>query len=152
MKRHPALHPLSHDHHQTLVLALRLKKGGPASPNDNWPTELEAQRSEVLRIAQRDLFPHFDSEELWLFGSVPSLSEAESILLEDHKQIRALVAKLEQLPANAFETLKSLGEALESHVRKEEREYFPKLQEVLSEEDLVLLGEKLRGSPVAPGS
>ncbi len=51
MKRHPSLHPLSHDHHHGLVQAKRLPENAPgAAPG-------------LPRAWQNDIEPHFEREE-----------------------------------------------------------------------------------------
>jgi hypothetical protein len=140
VKRHPALHKLSHDHHHGLVMALRLKKGGPASPNDNWPMDRSQQVGSLLAFASNELFPHFEIEEMYLLGIAGD--ELDERLLEDHREVRELLAQIE---ANSdIETsLKRFGEKLEAHIRFEEREFFPQLQEILGEERLSALADKL---------
>lgn len=142
MKRHPALHKLSHDHHHGLVMALRLKKGGPASPNDNWPTEREKQVESLLAFAKNDLFRHFTIEEEQLLGlaSNPAL---DARLTQDHADLRELLSRIE-MASNADELLKEFGQKLEAHIRFEEREFFPHLQDVLGDDRLAELADRLR--------
>lgn len=139
MKRHPALHSLSHDHHHGLVMALRLKKGGPASPNDNWPTDRAAQIQSLLSFARNELLPHFELEERHLLGLAQDLDER---LIADHRELRALLESIGS-GVSADPMLKQFGEMLEAHIRFEEREFFPRLQEVLGEEGLSQLAQKL---------
>jgi len=40
--------------------------------------------------------------------------------------------------------LDELGYLLESHIRKEERELFTSIQKILTEEELIQLGKKLK--------
>jgi hypothetical protein len=140
MKRHPALHSLSHDHHHGLVMALRLKKGGPASPNDNWPTDRSQQIESVLVFARNELLPHFAIEEKQLVGCTAGCEDLEQRLRADHDELRSMLAELETTkPDKASELLQKLGARLEAHIRFEEREYFPKLQELLGEEGMARL-------------
>lgn len=145
MKRHPALHPLSHDHHHALVMALRLKKGGPASPNDNWPHDRAKQIESILVFARAELLPHFEIEEAQLVGCTSGCEDLEARLKRDHEELRHLLSDLATVePDKADEILKMLGAKLESHIRFEEREYFPKLQELLGDDRLAQLADKLR--------
>ena len=140
MKRHAALHKLSHDHHHGLVMALRLKKGGPASPNDNWPSDRDKQVESLLAFAANELMPHFEIEEKHLLGIAEPTMDAR--LREDHAQLRALIGSI-GAREGLEEDLKAFGERLESHIRFEEREFFPQLQEILGEERLSALADKL---------
>jgi hypothetical protein len=144
MKRHPALHALSHDHHHGLVMALRLKKGGPASPNDNWPIGRAEQIDALLAFARNELLPHFEIEEKHLVGCAEGCEELESNMRADHAELRLMLKELESInPEEANDLLQKLGMKLESHIRFEEREYFPKLQELLGEDGLTQLAGKL---------
>ena len=144
MKRHPALIPLSHDHHHGLVMALRLKKGGPASPNDNWPTDRAQQVESLLVFANNELLPHFEIEEQHLLGCTEGCEELEDRLKADHAAIRQMLAELETMPPDeTTELLQGLGAKLEAHIRFEEREYFPRLQELLGDEGLTQLAARL---------
>ena len=135
MPRHFRLIPLSHDHHEALLIALRLKKGGPTSEHDRlWPTDLAGQVRSLLLFYERELLPHFKLEEEILFpeaAALPELEEMVKDLLTQHKQIRAAIGEITQI--NDEEHLKkelaNFGILLESHVRLEERVLFPKLEE-----------------------
>jgi hypothetical protein len=140
MKRHPALQPLSNDHHHGLVMALRFKKGGPASPNDNWPSDRAQQIESPLAFARNELLPHFEIEETHLLGCVHGCEELEARLKSEHAELRQMLSELTVVPAErATELLQALGAKLEAHIRFEEREYFPRLQELLGEEGMARL-------------
>src|SRR5215211_5479133 len=102
MKRHESLVPLSHDHHQALLVALRLKKGGPSSPRDSWPTDPALQRKALNEFAERELLPHFLLEEELLFPpcivSGGELSRAAADLGNDHRNMRSLLAEMTTAP------------------------------------------------------
>ncbi len=134
MPRHKSLIPLSHEHHHTLVLALRLKKGGPTTAKDLWPTDLTEQIERTSEYANREILPHFAIEEqtIFVFGNI--IDQAKPIveaLLKDHEDLRLMIANLPNLldlpEATAKTHLRTLGERLEQHIRKEERELFPLL-------------------------
>jgi hypothetical protein len=145
MKRHPALIPLSHDHHHGLVMALRLKKGGPASPNDNWPSDPEKQIDSLLAFARNELLPHFELEEKQLLGCTTGCEELEARVWQDHRDLRMMIDDLAANPTDqAAGLLRELGARLEAHIRFEEREYFPKLQELLGDDGMARLATVLR--------
>lgn len=138
MQRTAALIPYSKEHHDGLLIALRLKKGGPSSPHDTlWPTAIAEQRDALLRFAEHDLYPHFDREEQELFPAITSISTIEQELREainslhaDHQVMREMLKKLEAVSTilEIQELLRAFGTILEAHIRKEEREVFPMIE------------------------
>ena len=67
MKRHRALIPLSHDHHEALVAARRLRHGADAP-------EPIAAATAFLAFFAASAVPHFREEEELLF---PRVADAE---------------------------------------------------------------------------
>ena len=142
IKRHKALHPLSHHHHHGLVMAHRLMKAG---------TEESKFTGEELKQKLHDFWhsagnEHFREEEellLPVYAKYALLDQPEIIenLLE-HVRIRSLVRQvLEQL--SVAETLMhELGTLLEGHIRKEERVIFPMIEKALPEQELHKLGSE----------
>lgn len=148
MKRHPDLVELSDDHHQGLVNALRLKKaasGGGADP-------AEAARN-FLGFWQEDTSVHFRKEEEVLMPVVAryvgDLLEAEPVaeMLVQHARIRGLAMQIrDEVGRDDVQpnTLRELGEQLEDHIRLEEREVFPLIEEALPETALNEVAARLR--------
>ena len=73
MKRHPALYPLSHDHHQGLILAQQLKKGAPHYKG--MPSTPEGKKEYTIAFYKSDLIRHIQDEEKILFPSAKKRSE-----------------------------------------------------------------------------
>jgi hypothetical protein len=130
MKRHAALHPLSHDHQNALARALRLRRvrDGDAAARD-------AERRSFVAFANERLTPHFREEErlvaraVQLAPAVPALEVARARLLDEHERLRAGIAALDEAKdAPDGGDLHALGELLTAHVRFEERELFELLQ------------------------
>jgi len=144
MKRHPALHPLSHDHHQGLILAQQLKKGAPQYKG--MPSTLEEKKDYTISFYNNELIKHFKAEEEILFPFVKSKNEdvdnliAEIIL--EHRKMEALVSELKETKDLEL-VLDELGQLLEKHIRKEERELFVEIEKILSEEEIKIVGTKL---------
>jgi iron-sulfur cluster repair protein YtfE (RIC family) len=144
MPRHTTLIPLSRDHHEALLIALRLKKGGPASPHDRlWSTELAKQKHSLLLFYERELLPHFTIEEEILFPAaltVPEVHETIKNLLAQHQKMREAMHGISQTndEAQLKKELADFGLMLESHIRIEERELFPKLEEAVNQGKIVL--------------
>jgi mannose-6-phosphate isomerase-like protein (cupin superfamily) len=158
VKRHPALVPLSHDHHHGLVQARRLRR---AAAEGDGGRRLRAA-SEFAAFFARETAEHFREEEELLFPLLAGRSDAAQALLAEtalqHAEIRALVARLKRSIAAAdveAGLLAGLGELLGSHIRLEERQLFPLAEELVpaKELDALSLAEgttepAVEGSPV----
>lgn len=145
MKRHPALIPVSHDHHHGLVLAQRLKRGYSKSPSSDWPENLLEQRERVVDFYQTQLVPHFRAEEEFLFPLAEQYLDDQQIvseLREEHRAINALVTSLLETPELETQFTK-LGEILEKHIRKEESNLFQAMQDKVPEAELKEAGVKI---------
>lgn len=149
MKRHPALVPLSDDHHHELVQARRLVRGAEA---------LSKERLAVARAYVAAFFPgtleHFRREEESVFPLYAAHAGDDDPLLvrtlREHMELhglaralRAEVAAEDVSPA----TLRALGELLHDHVRLEERELFQAVQRVVPAAELDVLAARGRGGP-----
>src|ERR687891_645062 len=143
MKRHPALIPLSRHHHNGLVHALRLRR---AAADGDASARLAAARGFVdffrneervhLRDEEEELFPLF----LRHVQSPPApLREARV----QHVQLEGLARKLEIAVAADIvdrDTLAAAGELLDTHIRLEERQLFPLIEELVPDDELRRLG------------
>ena len=147
MERHPALYILSHDHHKGLILAQQLKKGAPQYKG--MPSTLEGKKEYTISFYDTELVKHFEDEEKILFPSaVKSDDEIDSLVKEvisEHRKIESLINDLKK-NYDVVGLLDELGRLLENHIRKEERNLFPKMEEKLSEKELIAIGEKLSSS------
>ncbi|MEJ2194957.1 MAG: hemerythrin domain-containing protein [Ignavibacteriaceae bacterium] len=137
MKRHSALHSLSHDHHQGLILAQQLKKGAPQYKG--MPKTLEEKRHYTISFFDSDLKKHFSAEEEILFFFVQNKNtEIDNLISEiigEHRKMEKLVDKI-QITDELENILDELGWLLESHISKEERKLFMLIQDILSGEEL----------------
>ncbi len=149
MQRAPELIPLSHQHHHGLAAAKRVL-GTLDIDTSDVGTRLLAEQ--VVRFHEADLEPHFIAEETWLLPHAPAALREHT--LADHAQLRALVEFGDNLGA-IREQLRTWSDALTQHIRFEERELFPALQELLSAEQLLQIGRELESleteSPTLPG-
>lgn len=148
-RRHDGLMPLTHDHHHALAHArrLRLAAGGDAQ-------ELLRQSQGFLDFFHEDTLNHFREEEEVVFPLAigdERASELLSRVVTEHLQIHAMVARLAIEVDEAWvhgPTALRLAEALEAHIRLEERKVFPLLEEVISDDQLrgITLGPRNRDS------
>lgn len=146
MKRHPALVPLSEDHHHTLVRARELREAAGADEDAR-----AAAATRFLRHYGLHVVRHFREEEELVFPLLPLQPPELDRVLAEHQRIRALARRLRDGDREAS-TLAELGTLLEEHVRLEERVVFELVQEHASEEALATLGlERREERPDARG-
>jgi hemerythrin len=148
VKRHPALVPLSHDHHHELVRARSLRRAAGADAEGR----LAAARP-FLDFFARETLRHFRDEEEALFPLLglehPDIVRA----LREHNEIHGEVRTLRALEAGGEvppEALERLGSLVEAHVRWEERELFELVQREVAPERLG--GLRLPPRPATPAS
>lgn len=126
--RHPALIPLSHDHHHGLALALRCRKQALGQLKPLGQAGLRARASECLEFYAKNLLAHFRAEEEVLFPALrraaPQCAALIDELVGQHREINGLVSRVEA-GSGLAKSIFDLGDLLERHIRKEERELFP---------------------------
>ena len=139
MKRHPALAPLSRDHHHALVIARRLRRAAPevmAEAVAAFLAHWEAEERHHFRLEDKVLLPAYAAH------ADPDHPAVVRTLL-DHVLIRRDATCL----ANGADAsvAHALGARLADHVKLEEHELFPLIERTLPESALAALGERLRG-------
>lgn len=155
MKRAAELRTLSDDHHRGLVQARRLRKvatGEGVGP-------LEETIRTFLEFWQRETSGHFRREEEVLLPILARygqdvLSQGPVVeMLAQHARIRGLVMQLSDDYAGRVvrpETLREIRELLENHIRLEEREVFPMIEEALTEAALKEIASRLAVKEAGP--
>jgi hemerythrin-like domain-containing protein len=150
MKRHESLHALSQHHHFALLESLFIRRA-----NDESGAIRELRLREVadkfIEFWEKKGKLHFREEEEILIPTYAlhvSIQDDQDVMrmLADHAMIRAKIGKLASLLSNneAFEKdLTELGELLQNHVRLEENIIFPRMEKILSEEELQRVGNLL---------
>jgi hemerythrin-like domain-containing protein len=147
MKRHKALYPLSHEHQQALVLARNFKY--PKKPlSSTFEEQVKDLSRELTDAFEKLLRAHFANEERCL---VPLFEQNKLInqMLEEHKKLEGLYIKIADNPdkwdmKTMRDKINLFGELLDLHIRFEERELFPMIEQTLTEEELGVLGNKLK--------
>ncbi len=140
MKRHPALAPLSRDHHHALEIARRLRRA-------TTQTAPESARAFLAHWDAEEKL-HFRLEEELLLPAYAAHGEPDHPaivrMLLDHMLIRRDAA---QITANASpELLHDVGARLADHVRFEEHELFTLIEEIVPEYELEALGNRIRNT------
>lgn len=140
MLRDKNLVPLSRQHQHALALCVRIERASPIADSD-----LAAWQAEIAEHFRAEIRVHFVAEEQVLFPAARAFAELSPLiddLLSDHIWLRARFARAEARKLSAPE-LGEFGRRLSDHIRKEERQLFERLQELLPKDELVVLGAKL---------
>jgi hemerythrin-like domain-containing protein len=137
MKRHEALALLSSDHHHGLSIAKMVRSGERI--NSEGTAEIYKKLTDFFN---NELVKHFSEEEAYL---VPPLKGNILIMrmCEEHKQLRDIFASLGSTD-DMEDTLITFGKMLESHIRFEERELFPMIENTLPEKTLIEIGNLIK--------
>jgi len=106
----------------------------------------------------RELSIHAAVEEQLLYPlfrkADPDQSDLVDHSLEEHQEVKELLAKVDGRPANDPETRRIFAEiksGVEEHVSEEEGKLFPALRSHVKEDQLMLLGEKMaKAKAMAP--
>lgn len=133
--RHIALHPLSKQHHQGLLVSLLLEKGLKKR------VPVKELRDFIIQFWEQELAAHFDMEEsIFAPYSIlyPILTNQFAQMKLDHQEIRFLIQKINnESRVDQSDSINTFAALLEKHIRFEERELFNALQETLSDIELV---------------
>ena len=145
-RRHPALIPVARDHHECLILAQRLMHGTKASDRD-WPAEPVQQAATLAAFFARHLRQHFRVEEEIVFPAARGAgSEAENLvsqLLDEHREMAALVDQLAANPQVTAAELAAFGQLLNAHIRLEDRQLFPLMEAQMPADALLDLQQRV---------
>ena len=145
--RHQSLVPLSHDHHHGLALALRCRKQALGQLKPMGAVGLAERAQEFLNFYKSNLASHFEAEEKVLFPAMrtaaPTSAQIVDALVQDHEQIRQAVAQL-QSKIGLAKLIFDLGDLLERHIRKEERELFPLFESQFETAAAARIGRELK--------
>jgi hemerythrin-like domain-containing protein len=145
--RHPSLVPLSHDHHHGLALALRCRKQALGQIKPMGSEGLKERARELRDFFNVDLLKHFRAEEEALFplmrGAVPESQAMIEELTKDHERMRSATAQLEK-DTGLRKLIFDVGDLLERHIRREERELFPLFEKQIGAEEAAAVGKKIK--------
>lgn len=143
MKRHPALIPLSQDHQKGLLLAQLLKKNAPEYKG--LPKDPIGKMNYAKEVYNNELDQHFKEEEEFVFpylkGRNKEIDELVTEILSEHKILKKNILSLKE-GISLIDKMDKIGYLLESHIRKEERDLFEKVPQVLSDGELELIKQK----------
>lgn len=138
--RNKNLIPLSHQHQHALALCVRIERAALAGVPD-----LEPWQAEIQQIFEQEVRIHFAAEEKTLFPAAEEfadLCELVAELREEHAKLRALFSQAAERALDQ-EGLRTFGQSLSAHIRKEERQLFEAMQQRMTAEGLDGLGREL---------
>jgi iron-sulfur cluster repair protein YtfE (RIC family) len=140
MLRDKSLIPLSRQHQHALALCVRIDRASPIGDADSagWQTE-------IVQHFQGEISIHFAAEEEVLFPAARKFQELIPVieeLLADHGALREFFAKAGARNMSAAE-LSEFGQRMSAHIRKEERQFFERLQQLMGAGELSSLGQRL---------
>jgi hemerythrin-like domain-containing protein len=145
--RHPSLTPLSRDHHRGLALALRCRKQALGRLKPMGAEGLRLRAQEFREFFDRQMLPHFRAEEEVLFpfmrGAVPQSAALLEELAREHESFRLAVQKL-AAGGGLSKLLFDIGDLLERHIRREERELFPLFEKHVESSKAEEVGERIK--------
>jgi hemerythrin-like domain-containing protein len=140
MLRDKNLVPLSRQHQHALALCVRIDRAAPIPESD-----LAAWQGEIAQHFRAEICFHFAAEEQFVFPcaqTFPELNLLVEELLSEHAWLRERFAKAETQDMAAVE-IAEFARMLSAHIRKEERQLFERLQELMNDRELAVLGQKL---------
>lgn len=140
MLRDKSLIPLSRQHQHALALCVRIDRASPIGDAD-----LAGWQAEIVQHFQGEISIHFAAEEEVLFPAARKFQELIPVieeLLADHGALREFFAKAGARNMSAAE-LSEFGQRMSAHIRKEERQFFERIQQLMGADELSLLGQRL---------
>jgi hypothetical protein len=137
-RRHDSLVPLSHDHHHALAHARRLAEAALVNDESN----RRRAADDFVNFYLGSLVRHFREEEELFFAPLVDHEDAHALVMQaltEHLRVHALVRTLkrELVDGRAEPSqLRKLSTLLTTHIRFEERDLLPLVEQLLSEDML----------------
>ena len=137
-RRHETLIPLTHDHHHALAQARRLQDASKLED----VTQRRNLANGFINFYFGRAVRHFHEEEELFFAPLIDHPEARDHVLRavtDHLRLHALTRKMKRQVADGEadqDTLDRISRLLTEHVRWEERELFPLVEQLVPEDEL----------------
>ena len=136
-----ALELLKADHKKVASLFDRVKE-----------TESEKEHLKLFEQIKSELEVHTHIEETILYPTLRQYEELKELVLEafeEHKQVKTLIREIDGLVEGSERLdakLTVMGENVEHHVEEEENEMFPKVEKLMSRDELEELGAQLQAA------
>ena len=143
MLRNKSLVPLSRQHQHALALCVRIDRASPIED-----AHLDAWQDEITQHFQQEIRVHFAAEEDLLFPGARKFAELIPLveeLMVEHATLRKEFAQAE-VHALSATNLRAFAKRLSSHIRKEERQLFERLQRLLPPQEMAAMGVSLESA------
>lgn len=140
MLRDQNLIPLSRQHQHALALCVRIDRASRLDEAD-----LLAWQTEIGRHFENEIKFHFAAEERVLFPAARKHQELTALvdeLLSDHEALRQSFALAEAGKMSASD-LSAFAQRMSTHIRKEERQLFERVQDLMNPEEIAVVGHDL---------
>jgi hemerythrin superfamily protein len=115
--------------------------------------EDQKEKTKIFAEIQTELDTHARIEETVFYPAMEQHEELKDMVLEsieEHRQIKTLLKEIDNLKSDSKKfdpKLKVLMENVEHHAEEEEEgKMFPKVRQILSQEDLEELGQELEAA------
>ena len=141
MKRSKELETLSWEHHDGLVIAARIKND---LKKEERPGHLIPYISNIYTNYLRH---HFKQEEDCFLTPIKAFPEARELIkrmLDEHLQFAEIFARMDPLNSDVFMHVGRFGTLLHDHIRFEERQLFPLIEELLDKNQLKTIERYLK--------
>jgi hemerythrin-like domain-containing protein len=140
-----------------LALALRCRKQALGQLKPMGLKGLKERAQELREFFANHLICHFRAEEEALFPKMRELVPESAVIIDqlarDHRQIRDAIAQLDK-DTGLGKLVFDLGDLLERHIRKEERELFPLFEQHAGETGVEAVGDEIKkileARPISP--
>src|SRR5262249_17380949 len=136
-----------------LALALRCRKQALGQIKPMGSEGLRERARELRDFFAASLTRHFRAEEEALFPVMREVVPESDALIEeltkDHEGIRSATAQLEKA-TGLGKLIFDVGDLLERHIRREERELFPLFEKHVPAEEAAVVGTKIKNILSAP--
>lgn len=138
IKRSEELQPLSRQHHNGLLFCLLLQKGIKKQ------ADLEVMKEFIQSFWYKDLHHHFDLEEIYLTplsNHYAGLKDGLDRMMKEHYEIKNIIN--ENSINISYRSIDELRAQLNVHIRFEEKELFPLIEQTITEQQRHSIGSIL---------
>lgn len=139
IKRSEALLPLSREHHVDLLLVWKIRKGVAGQ------VDTGRMASYIQYLDTQLMAAHFADEEALLFDQLPPDDPLCERGRKEHDEIRGMIRTIAGKRPPETDLFVRFANAVEAHVRFEERELFPYFEVKIPQEKLRKIAEELLG-------
>jgi len=137
IKRGRELVALSRDHHEGLLLCWKIRTG--------LRLETESKRiiDYVLYSFDHHLRDHFTQEEAIVFPLLNETDERRTRAIAEHQHVYQMIEKMASNTESATALLPAFADFLEAHIRFEERDLFPYIEQQADSDALSKAGKMI---------